>query len=280
MTQTSRNDEALQHAAAALAADRRTHSHVERIRLSFEDDVIVVEGTVNDIAAKRLAPGIVAAAAANRRVLDRLRLERGSCRNDHDLAEAVSKALADEPVFERYRIAAEPAPEAEGRAGEIISVEADDGGICLSGQVGSLSHRRLAEVLAWWVPGVADVDNRLYVSPAERDSDDEITDAIRMVLEKDPWIDPNHVQVRTRDRVVTLAGMLPGDEQKRMAENDVWYIPGVHDVVNNIVSAEWLRMQTRADDASRASFPASDPPAMTAVIGVGGRSVRVEGAGQ
>ena len=98
----------------------------------------------------------------------------------------------------------------------------------------SLSHRRLAEVLAWWTTGVVGVNNQLRVTPAEEDNDDEITDALRMVLEKDPWLDAGQIWAHTHGGTVVLDGLLPSNEQKHMAECDAWYINGVTKVKNRI----------------------------------------------
>ena len=45
----------------------------------------------------------------------------------------------------------------------------------------SLSHKRLAGVLAWWTPGCRDVVNSLDIVPPERDSDEEVQDALAEV---------------------------------------------------------------------------------------------------
>jgi osmotically-inducible protein OsmY len=100
--------------------------------------------------------------------------------------------------------------------------------------VTSLSHKRLAGVLAWWVPGSRDVINGLAVVPPEEDNDDEVTDAVRLVLEKDPFINAGEIRVSTRDYVVTLEGLVPNEKVREMAEFDAWYVFGVDRVVNKL----------------------------------------------
>ena len=102
--------------------------------------------------------------------------------------------------------------------------------VTLDGRVPGLAHKRLAGVLAWWVPGVRDVVNGLEVVPPEADDDGEITDAVRIVLEKDPLVDASRIGVSSHDAVVTLRGTVRSEVERRMAEWDAWCVFGV-DVV-------------------------------------------------
>jgi osmotically-inducible protein OsmY len=115
-----------------------------------------------------------------------------------------------------------------------IEIAVSDGIVTLEGHVPSLSHKRLAGVLAWWAPGCRDVTNELAIVPGEDDNDDEITDALALVLEKDPLVHAGQLRVRTRNRIVTLHGWLATEEERRMAELDAWYLFGVDEVINRI----------------------------------------------
>jgi osmotically-inducible protein OsmY len=89
-------------------------------------------------------------------------------------------------------------------------------------------------VLAWWVPGTQNVLNCLELQPPETDSDEEMIDAVRLVLEKDPFVNADQIRVTAKDRTVTLEGLLTNETESQMAEHDVWYVFGVDKVINKL----------------------------------------------
>ena len=104
----------------------------------------------------------------------------------------------------------------------------------LDDHVPSLAQKRLAGVLAWWVPGSRDVINGMAVEPHEEDNDEELLDAVRLVLEKDPFVNADQIRVSAQQSVITLEGLVINDMQRRMAVNDGWYVFGVDKVINRL----------------------------------------------
>lgn len=209
---------------AALEKDADINLHDSPIRVTYHG-ALRLEGEVANIIVKRKARRIAMQLSGLAEIEDHLLLRPGERRSGKALQDAALDALSQEPAFRD--IAVRTAVEGTGQC---IAVTAQDSVLRLEGQVGSLSHRRLAEVIAWWVPGSCDVHNHVRVKPAEKDNDDEITDAVLMVLEKDPMLHAETLTVHTRGREVTLAGAVHSEEQRRMAVYDCWYVPGVHEV--------------------------------------------------
>jgi len=221
---------------AALERDATINLHEQpRVEIGFEDGTVVLRGEVVDVGVKRRIAHRVAVVRGVGSVSDRLRVVPAEPRGDGAIREGLYARIASEPVFRGYAVGIDDqtigTPSGEEH---LILIGASAGAVILSGRVGSLSHRRFADVLAWWTPGVADVDNRLLVRPPEDDSDDEITDALRLVFEKDPSVDSSRIGITTRQARVRLDGLVHSAEQKRHAELDAWCILGVHAVDNRL----------------------------------------------
>lgn len=217
---------------AALEIDPAINVEQDKIEV-IEGDEICLEGTVTGIAAKRRALHVAREAAGTPRIMDHIRLSDGQRKNDDELREDADRMLRGDSDFQDIPVGRGQKPDNAGEDKWIV-VMAQDGAIRLEGTVPSLGHRRLAEVLAWWVPGVADVDNRLHVQPPEEDNEGELRDALDLVLDKDQALDMQTINLLVRDGKVTLAGNVLSQEQRERAERNCWYVPGVHDVDNRL----------------------------------------------
>jgi osmotically-inducible protein OsmY len=222
-----------------LRADTRIGFDEEEIVLSLSDDQLVIAGEVADIAAKRRALRRAAAAIKGRGIVDRLHVRPAVAMADGMVRDLVRDALLEEPALSQCRLREwvkgnpELVREPPG-AEETIDIRVEDGVVTLDGEVTGLAQKRLAGALAWWVPGSRDVINGLGVAPAETDNDFEIADAVRLVLEKDPFVNADQLRVGVRHAVVALDGFVPTEAQRDMAECDAWYVFGVEDVINRI----------------------------------------------
>ncbi|MFL6647865.1 MAG: BON domain-containing protein, partial [Sulfurifustaceae bacterium] len=218
----------------------RVNLHRSAVDVRVEDGDIVLDGEVDRIETKRVAVECAKTAEGVRNVVDRLRVRPTTRPGDGAIRDAVCRHLTEEPAFQDLAISCRLEGDHDVIARHLdpakgsIEATVKDGVVTLRGSVVSLAHKRLAGVLAWWAPGCRDVVNTIAIEPPEADNDNEIREAIELVLNKDPIVHSDQITNRVRDGHVVLRGLVATTEEKHMAETDVWYIEGVRDVVNEL----------------------------------------------
>lgn len=188
------------------------------LKVHLTDKTLTIEGLIESIALKKRALLFAMSITGADGVVDRLKVRPSKRMTDDEIKVHVYHSYSSEPTLK----------------GSSIRAEIKDGVIDIEGVVGSLTHKRLAGVLAWWVPGTMDVINSLEVAPPEQDTDDEVSDALRIIIEKDSLIDASAINISARNWIVTLEGSAKSEAEKNAAEEDAWYTWGVNDVINRI----------------------------------------------
>jgi len=241
MTDDARTKALRESALTAIRGERRIGPHFKPVHFDIDvDGTATIEAEVDNVAIKRLALERLAATKGVSAVIDRLRVKPAQAMSDDGILDHLRKAYYDEPSF--YELALK---EREGgklklvrdafeTARGVIETEVKDGVIVLNGRVPSLAAKRLAGVIARWVPGARDVVNGIAVEPPEEDAPIAIEEAVRVALDKDPFVDASQVRVGVHHRTVRLTGAVHSQEARDAAEWDAWYVFGVDDVVNEL----------------------------------------------
>lgn len=223
-----------------LEREPRINLHRHPIRIDFVEGAVVLEGDVEDIAAKKLALELAAGVEDIRGIVDRLHVVPAQTKGDGAIRDSLCAFLLSQPELKNCTIRVRAGDRVEtlrdaGHTGAgAIEIAVDRGIVTLEGDVISLSHKRIAGVLAWWTPGCRDVVNSLAVTPPEEDNEDEVADALRLVLEMDPLVESDRIAARVENYVVTLEGQVRSDAQRRRAESDAWALFAVDRVVNRL----------------------------------------------
>ncbi len=221
---------------SALLSENRIDMF-ELSNICFTDDhALIVEGTVASVKAKKLALERIGAIPDVDLIIDRLRVRPAEAMSDSGIRAHLRGAYLQEPSFAGLAITQESETEVTTppEPGGTLDYSVAEGVVTLNGSVPGLASKRLAGLLAWWVPGSRDVINGLSVAGDEEDSPQAVEEAVRIALEKDPFIDAGQIRVGARHHVVRLTGLVATDAQKDMAENDAWATFGVDDVINEI----------------------------------------------
>lgn len=231
-----------QRSLAALRSEPRIGPSFKPVVLEYNGTgMLTIEGEVESLAAKKLGLEHLAALAEVTEIIDRLRVKPATKMGDAEIRAHLRQVFYEELSFlslgireyrdNKFEVIREPA---EPNIGS-IDIEVADGVITLNGSVPSLVSKRLAGALAWWMPGGRDVINGIAVEPPEEDAPIRIEEAVKVILEKNPFVDAGQIRVGVRNRVVRLTGIVHIKEQREMAENDAWSIFGVDKVINQIV---------------------------------------------
>ncbi|MBI3754208.1 MAG: BON domain-containing protein [Deltaproteobacteria bacterium] len=203
---------------ASLEKDLHIDPVKNPIHLKMENGAILMEGMVDRISHKKKALLIAMGISGTSGVIDRLRVKPAKEMGDKEIKNHICDAFMEEQTLNNIK----------------FDVEVNNSIVDIEGTVPSLSHKRLAGLLAWWVPGSVDVINSLELNPPEEDSDDEITEAVMLALEKDKLVNHSNIKASTKNWVVTLDGVVHSEAAKNAAEDDAWYVWGVNDVVNRL----------------------------------------------
>jgi len=231
-----------ERALAAIRSEKRIGSQFKPTLLEIDaDGTATIQAEVDNVAIKRLALERLAATQGVSAIVDRLRVKPAVAMSDDGILDHLRKAFYDEPSFRqlalkeredgKVTLVREAFEDARGE----IEIEVKQGVVILNGRVPGLASKRLAGVLAWWVPGSRDVINGIAVEPPEEDAPIQIEEAVRIALDKDPFVDASQVRVGVRHRTVRLTGAVHSPEARDAAEWDAWYVFGVDDVINEIV---------------------------------------------
>lgn len=188
------------------------------IAVAIEDGQVVLKGNVTELAEKRLAVNLVRRMREVGDVKDQLRLLNNHDMTDKQIQQHIEDGLQQDRAIHEQNI--------------VVSV--DNGVVTLTGTLDNIEEKCLSGLIAWWVPGVVDVENQIKVEPTMDLADDALLDVIRQVFEKDVLVNPDTIGVTVQNGTVTLLGSVGSEEERMAAEHDVYYIYGVQDVVNRL----------------------------------------------
>jgi osmotically-inducible protein OsmY len=131
---------------------------------------------------------------------------------------------------------------------DAIAVGADSGTLTLRGTVGSFYEKHAAAKAARRVSGVMTVNNELDVrlmTDARRDDADIRADALQILM-LDSLVPSEAIDVKVKDAVLTLSGVVGWQYQREAAEDDLLPLIGIVAIDDGIVVVN----ETTAEDVA------------------------------
>lgn len=137
-------------------------------------------------------------------------------------------ALRTEPAFSGVPVVeagSRPPPLQQSWIGVIVR----DGVIYLGGRLG-LAGKSLAEGLAWETGACCDVVNLINHESKVLDADEDIAEAVRVLIGEHPQLGGQPITVAVENGEVTLLGRVSDPDQRTVASSLCGFVPTVREV--------------------------------------------------
>lgn len=182
---------------------------------------VILRGAVDSGAERSIAEQIVKSIAGVRSVINEVGIRNVEQRPDDEILADVRRVLQWDAYVD---------------SGD-IQVDVKDGIVTLSGNVRSPAEKRRIVGLSW-VAGVKQVNvvplrvvqaRKAVGARLEQQSDEAVAEAVRLALARDPRVSAGDIEVKVRNRVVTLTGTVQDLRSKRIAARTPY---GIMDVAS------------------------------------------------
>lgn len=201
--------------------------------VSTSQGIVTLDGSVNDILAKRRAVKIAESVRGVLGVDDsglkveptaRERMRRknkNAVQPDDEIKNALQTSLRADPRVSHYA--------------DTINITVEDGVAILEGAVGDSQAKSAAGGDARDIVGVSWVDNELSVRPADKLPDDADTQkGLNAALRWDPLLEGDQIEAAVFNHVAYLNGSVDSTQQKAEAQDDASRTKGVVEVRNQL----------------------------------------------
>lgn len=203
------------------------------INVAVNNDNVTLTGVVGSSAEKNRAivdawvNGVLSVDADDLKVErwardDDLRARKYVDKSDENIREAVEDALLADPRVGYFN----------------VSTEVENGVVTLRGTVEDLKAKRAAAATARQTVGVASVENRLKVRPADAIDNQRIADRVENALLIDPYVNRYEISVTVENGIARLYGTVDTFFEKSQADDIAATVDGVIAVDNNIVVSD------------------------------------------
>ncbi len=216
----SSNQELKQQIEYRVLGDTRIRA--KNLTVEFQNNRVIIKGTVQSIAARDAAESDVWAVKGVKHIENRLQVEfpLGYIKpTDQTLKENLLQQIALDPDL--YQ--------------ENITCEVSDGKVLLQGAVGQLFKKFRATTIAKQTGGATEIKNSIAVVPTRSIEDRKIAHTITHHLQRVLGEKVNNIALEIENGHVILNGTVPDLHSFETTEDITRYTEGVLDIANNMV---------------------------------------------